>query len=391
MSLPAFLFFHSAEFHSQALKDETMPTRITCRTACRVCCLLLAIIVWAGVACGAEMAGLAIAHRGFCLEAPENTMPAFRAALAAGYGFELDVYASQDGMPVVIHDRTVDRTTNGTGAVSQRTLAELRELDAGSWFDPRFAGARIPTLNEVLELVAAQSEANVEVALHLKQWDPPLLKSVLALVAKHGLYQRTFTFGPPTEVSRRIKQLEPRMRTVWADATDSRNFSTPDGWQEALGEDQCDGVWVHFIPTAEQMQLARELEKPVYFYTSRDDPDAWRRAAALGVVTCLNDVRAWAKAGASRTSTEIGRQKMPQLFDRPSGDRYSRRCCALVVGASFSTRPTNRELRCESGTVPAAVVERRRKALHLVRHCRWSLLPDGTRRPMTRRPRLFSS
>src|SRR5512134_3880205 len=95
---------------------------------------------------------LNFAHRGARKQAPENTLPAFRRAAQLGAdGLELDVHLSADGIPVVIHDSRVDQTTDGTGAVSGKSLSELRELDAGVWFSPQFAGTRIPTLIEVLD------------------------------------------------------------------------------------------------------------------------------------------------------------------------------------------------------------------------------------------------
>jgi len=105
------------------------------------------------------------AHRGDSANAPENTLAAFRAAVALPVGWiELDVHPSKDGTLVVIHDDTVDRTTDGSGAISELTLEALHHLDAGSWFDARFAGERIPTLAEVLDLVGPTgTRLNIEI------------------------------------------------------------------------------------------------------------------------------------------------------------------------------------------------------------------------------------
>ena len=95
---------------------------------------------------------MAIAHRGASSYAPENTFAAFDLAIEMGARhLELDVHFSSDGHLVVIHDDTVDRTTDGSGPVTGRSLAALTALDAGAWFDPRFKGERIPTLGAVLE------------------------------------------------------------------------------------------------------------------------------------------------------------------------------------------------------------------------------------------------
>lgn len=96
-------------------------------------------------------------HRGASAELPENTLAAFRRALEHGAeGIELDVALSADGVAVVLHDTTVDRTTDGSGAVADLTLAELRALDAGD-------GEPVPTLDEVLALAAGRAEVNIEI------------------------------------------------------------------------------------------------------------------------------------------------------------------------------------------------------------------------------------
>ncbi len=105
------------------------------------------------------------AHRGDSANAPENTLAAFQRAIGLGAAWiELDVHPSLDGELMVIHDDTVDRTTNGSGAVGQMPAAALASLDAGAWFAPPFAGERIPRLVEVLELVVpTQTRLNVEI------------------------------------------------------------------------------------------------------------------------------------------------------------------------------------------------------------------------------------
>lgn len=103
------------------------------------------------------------AHRGASARAPENTLAAFDLAREDGAdGIELDVHLSRDGIPVVIHDETLERTTNGRGAVSSLRASELRRLDAGRWFAPAFAGERIPLLSEVLAWAGEDMPLNVE-------------------------------------------------------------------------------------------------------------------------------------------------------------------------------------------------------------------------------------
>lgn len=103
-----------------------------------------------------------IAHRGNSAHYPENTLTAFNRALAAGMDMlELDVQLTRDAQLVVIHDASLDRTTSGTGYIWDRTLSEIRALDAGSWFGERFANLQVPTLDEVLESFP-QAYINIE-------------------------------------------------------------------------------------------------------------------------------------------------------------------------------------------------------------------------------------
>ena len=106
---------------------------------------------------------LNFAHRGASYEAPANTLAAFLLACELGAdGIELDVHLSSDGEVVVIHDFDVEATTDGQGRVRDKTLAELKALDAGGWFDPTFAGQRIPTLQEVIDAIGHHLLLNVE-------------------------------------------------------------------------------------------------------------------------------------------------------------------------------------------------------------------------------------
>ena len=96
-----------------------------------------------------------IAHRGASGHAPENTLAAFERAVALGAGFiETDLHLTRDARFVAIHDPTLERTTNGTGNVRDSTLAEIRKLDAGMWFDREFMGQKVPTLEEIVEFAA---------------------------------------------------------------------------------------------------------------------------------------------------------------------------------------------------------------------------------------------
>jgi glycerophosphoryl diester phosphodiesterase len=129
-----------------------------------------------------------VAHRGFKKKYPENTLAAFQAAMDAGVPMiELDVTLSCDRKLVVIHDATLERTTNGHGPVHDYTLEELKQLDAGSWFHSDFADQRLPELGEVLELVDGRVITNIEIKSHAYEpHHPPdaIEKQVTELVKK---------------------------------------------------------------------------------------------------------------------------------------------------------------------------------------------------------------
>lgn len=106
---------------------------------------------------------LPVGHRGIPALAPENTLAAFREALKAeAEMIELDVQRARDGEFVVIHDTSIDRTTDGKGRIRELTLAQIRSYDAGSWYSPAFAGEKVPTLAEVIDLVRGQAALNIE-------------------------------------------------------------------------------------------------------------------------------------------------------------------------------------------------------------------------------------
>jgi glycerophosphoryl diester phosphodiesterase len=130
------------------------------------------------------------AHRGDRASAPENTVPAFEAAVAGGADFvEVDVQLTVDGYPVIIHDATVDRTTTGTGAVDDLTLAEIRTLDAGSWFAPQFAGVQVPMWGEFLDILTRAPEVTALVELK-HTWTADDIETLIGGIYFRGLQDR---------------------------------------------------------------------------------------------------------------------------------------------------------------------------------------------------------
>ena len=152
---------------------------------------------------------LNFAHRGASFEAPGNTLAAFLFAIELGAdGIEFDVQLSKDGEVVVIHDFALEATTDGQGPVREKTLAELRELDAGSWFDPAFAGQRIPTLQEVIEAVGHRLLLNIELKSASLR-DDGLAVEVVRIIEDYHLLDRVVISSFNPLALRRVKQLNP--------------------------------------------------------------------------------------------------------------------------------------------------------------------------------------
>jgi glycerophosphoryl diester phosphodiesterase len=130
-----------------------------------------------------------IAHRGAAGLAPENTLAAYRQAIALGVDYiEIDVRMTRDRQFVALHDATVDRTTNGTGAIADLRLAEARRLDAGAKFGPRYRGERIPTLEEVLELCQGR------VGIYLDHKAGPVWRLARTL-RQHDMYRQVLVYA----------------------------------------------------------------------------------------------------------------------------------------------------------------------------------------------------
>ncbi len=155
---------------------------------------------------------LIIAHRGASSYAPENTFAAFDRAFESGARHvELDVHSSRDGHIVVHHDDTLDRTTNGSGPVAEHTLADLKKLDAGSWFNPEFSNEKIPTLEEVL----LQYKEKFYFHIEIKGYSPTLISQVLKLIEKHALENRVTITSFKKAYLEETLQLSPTTHTGW--------------------------------------------------------------------------------------------------------------------------------------------------------------------------------
>lgn len=157
---------------------------------------------------------LVVAHRGSSGTAPENTLAAFRLAIEAGVDMiEIDIRMTRDYHLVVHHDRRLGRTNNGTGFVWDRSLQELRLLDAGSWYSPKFRGEPIPSLREVMDMVPPGVGLNIEVKT---DGDPrknhALEESCILMVRERGFEKRVIFSSFDHKLLRRLHSLDPEVQ-----------------------------------------------------------------------------------------------------------------------------------------------------------------------------------
>jgi glycerophosphoryl diester phosphodiesterase len=230
---------------------------------------------------------LNIAHRGASAAAPANTLAAFEKAIELGAdGIELDVHLSADGVPVVIHDAAVDATTDGNGRVAEMTLAQLKQLDAGSWFDPAFAGERIPTLEEVLEAVESRLLLNVELK-STGLWGDELEQAVVAQVKQSGLDERVLfsSFNPFS--LRRIKRIAPHIPIGLLYVPSLPLFLYQVLLAALVPHEACHPGYA--TVDARYIAWARKRGYQVNVWTV-DDPDEMRRLIGLGVDGVITNV-----------------------------------------------------------------------------------------------------
>ncbi len=147
---------------------------------------------------------LTSAHRGEHLKHPENSLPAIQAAIDAGVDYvELDVRTSSDGCLVLMHDPTVDRMTNGKGAIKDMTFAEIRKLDLGARFPGKFPGLRIPTFDEALEL----AKGKIGIYVDTKSAAP---KDLIAAIERHDMGNHVIFWSERVSFLKQIAELRPR-------------------------------------------------------------------------------------------------------------------------------------------------------------------------------------
>jgi glycerophosphoryl diester phosphodiesterase len=172
-----------------------------------------------------------IAHRGFRARYPENTLIAFQAALDAGVTMiELDVTHTRDGKLVVMHDNTLDRTTNGRGPVIDYSLKEVKKLDAGSWFDPIFASQQVPELEEVLDLINGKVLINIEIKPHNDAGRNPsnsIERQVVEIINRRRIHDKVLLSSFGKHILEKVASLEnpPALALISRDPIDNATLA----------------------------------------------------------------------------------------------------------------------------------------------------------------------
>ena len=230
---------------------------------------------------------LIFAHRGASKAAPENTLPAFEAAIRLGAdGVELDVQYSSDGALVIFHNDTLEKTSDGTGRVTAHTLEDLRALDAGSWFDPTFAGTRIPTLDETLDLLKGRLLINIELKV-LEALRSGLATDAVKAIRAHGMADQVVISSFNPFALRQAKGAGSEIECALLLAHDLPGWMR---WGVTRRYSRADGLHPDFAMVDEAyITRARKLGMPVRVWTVDDEADM-RRLIALSVDSIITDV-----------------------------------------------------------------------------------------------------
>lgn len=248
------------------------------------------------------MNNLCVAHRGFSGKAPENTRAAIQMAMDEPFveWLEIDVQLTRDGVPVVIHDFSVDRTTNGRGKVKDLTWQDIRRMDAGAWKGRQFRGEQIPSLDEVLQLVKGRLKVNIELKTSGNMY-PGLEEKVLGCVQTHDMLSDVVltSFEPKALVT--AKELEPKVRTGLIIDSHPRNLLS------RLTRMKCTFLSIGYshLDASFAAELVRNGITPMAWTV--DDPKSMRSLARMNpeIMICTNRPDIWGQIFMSKLGTKV--------------------------------------------------------------------------------------
>ncbi len=249
-----------------------------------------------------------IAHRGFSVMAPENTLVAISKAIEAGAdGCEFDVYRTRDGQIVLMHDATVDRTTDGQGKVTELTLAELKRLDAGRWKGQAYAGQRVPTLQEALELLK-RSSCRAVIEMKMKN----ISRQVVETVRSSGMTDQAVIGSFDAPSVREVRQLAPEIPAAWISGKALEGTVQQQADQIASQAAACQTDLVDLVFDMLSPQLVEELHRrglKVWVWTV-NDPVVMEALRDWGVDGLTTD-----NPGLARTVLDQSRPSPPASKD----------------------------------------------------------------------------
>jgi len=222
------------------------------------------------------------AHRGYSEVYPENTLIAIEKAFEVGADrVETDLALTQDGHVVLMHDRTVDRTTDGSGRVQFMTLAEVKALDAGAWKGARFAGERVPTLEEALELARGKGELNLEIKVtgSAGSYVAETIRRAVEIVQEHEAHDYVIFSSFDFEALQQVQRLDPELRVLLLD------WDAPSAAFDYLDVAIAQGFY-GWSPTAQYAtpeRLQRAEEHGIFVHIGAGPSPRLREFVALGV------------------------------------------------------------------------------------------------------------
>jgi len=232
---------------------------------------------------------IVIAHRGASAEAPENSLAAFQLGVEQGcHMIELDVHLTKDKQIVVIHDHTLNRTTNGIGEIASLSYDKIKSYDCGKWFSKRYAGEYVPLLQEVLEKTPANIQFNVEIKA---AETPGMVESLVDVLRATNRVESTvvssFHFGCLAELKKQLPEI--RIGLLYGKAYDFRRF------EEETGLEVFSLHPNYPLVTDSYMKLANETGKRVYPWTV-DAKEDLNKMVGLGVAGIITNKQAFLKS-----------------------------------------------------------------------------------------------
>src|SRR5262245_21589864 len=253
----------------------------------RIVALCLGFLLISNGAAAPPDRPILVAHRGMLRDAPENTLAGFAACMDLGLGFELDIRRTKDGVLVILHDDSVDRTTDGRGKVADMSLTDVKKLDAGRRFDAAFKGQRVPTLDEVFALLRNRKSGTL-VTMDLKIGDPTYEADIVALANKHGVLPQLVFIGRTIDepaVRKRLREAD-RAAQVCVLAETAKDLPA------AIADGDASWVYTRFVPSADEAETIRKAGKRLFLSgppVNQYRPENFRAALAMRADALLTD------------------------------------------------------------------------------------------------------